>query len=229
MTPDLPKVEIAIVEQTNLFRAKNSLGLVKRNWQLDLAARQFARYLAKTRKFSHTADGRKPSERISATGYKYCRISENLSLRGSANGFNSGNLAEIAVNGWKNSPIHRRNMMHPGMTEIGVGVAKTPGTHNYLSVQLFGRPDSFRYTFEIRNTTKFNVRYSLAGRKSYLFARTRKFITACNPKKLQFHSSERIFGRTDYPIYLDTDGRDRFILLMQDGKLVVSRRRSSKK
>ena len=73
MTPDLPAVEVAIVAETNVFRRQLKLKQLKRNSKLDLAARNFAKYLARTGKFSHTADGRRPADRIAATGYRYCR------------------------------------------------------------------------------------------------------------------------------------------------------------
>ncbi|MFT5508369.1 MAG: hypothetical protein ACI89J_001444, partial [Hyphomicrobiaceae bacterium] len=63
MTPDLPNVEIAIIEMTNGFRRQNKLSELKRNRTLDQAARAFASYLARTGKFSHTADGRRPADR----------------------------------------------------------------------------------------------------------------------------------------------------------------------
>ncbi len=225
MTPDLPTVEIAIVKQTNIFRRQNALNAVRRNRLLDLAARRFAQYLARTGKFSHTADGRKPAERISATGYEYCRISENLALRGDSRGFKARVLAKSSVEGWKKSPGHRRNMMEPSVTEIGVGVAKAPGKHQYLSVQLFGRPRALRYTFEIRNTTQQRVGYSFAGRQRTVPARVVLKTTACEPGKLQFSRSVGLAAQPNRAARFTTGRGDRFILSVRNGKIVVSRRR----
>ena len=43
-------------------------------------------------------------------------------------------------------------MMLPFVTEIGVAVAPASATEpKYIAVQLFGRPDSTKYTFKITN------------------------------------------------------------------------------
>ena len=62
--PDIPKVEAAIVEQTNAFRAGNKLGAVVSEPALTKAAGDFARFLAASTIFSHEADGRRPVDRI---------------------------------------------------------------------------------------------------------------------------------------------------------------------
>ncbi|HFB2048357.1 MAG: CAP domain-containing protein [Hyphomicrobiaceae bacterium] len=221
MTPDLPKVEMYIFDKTNIFRKTNKLGLVTRNELLDLAARQFAEYLAKTGKFSHTADGKKPAERISATGYRYCFISENLSFRGRVRGFTTQELAVIAVEGWKKSPAHRRNMMQPNMTEVGVGVAKVPGKQNYMSVQLFGRPDYLRYKFKIRNTSDKKVSYNFGGRTRYVPSRAILTITTCKPGKLKFVGIKNETEITE--IYMPKEGFE-YTLSISKGELVVSQR-----
>ena len=77
-TPDLPKVEAAIVQLTNVFRKEQGLAAVQPNPVLRKAAEDFARYLARTNTFSHTADGRQPGERAKAGGYDFCIVSENL-------------------------------------------------------------------------------------------------------------------------------------------------------
>jgi uncharacterized protein YkwD len=57
---DLSQVERLIVEKTNQFRKEHGLGRLRRNQELAKAARSFADYLARTGKFSHTADGKQP-------------------------------------------------------------------------------------------------------------------------------------------------------------------------
>ena len=68
MTPDLPQVEIAIVEMTNAARKQHGLAEVVPEPKLTAAARGYARFLATSTKFSHTADGRHPSDRAEAVG-----------------------------------------------------------------------------------------------------------------------------------------------------------------
>ena len=110
--PDLPQTEIAIVEMTNAFRKENKLGEVKPNTALAAAARAFADYLAKTGKFAHEADGREPAARAEQ-GYRYCLVAENLALNLDSRGFETRQLARDAVEGWKDSPGHRANLLAP--------------------------------------------------------------------------------------------------------------------
>ena len=54
---------------------------------------------AKTGKFAHEADGREPSERAEAQGYRYCLVAENLALNLDSRGFETRQLAGDAVEG----------------------------------------------------------------------------------------------------------------------------------
>lgn len=185
MTPDLPQVESAIIEQTNAFRRQHKLGVLRRNQTLDGAARAFARYLARSGKFAHMADGRRPADRTAAAGYRHCRVSENLALNVDSRGFATRQLATAAVTGWQRSPPHRKAMLDPFVIEIGVGVAKAPGEHRYLSVQLFGRPRTLQYSFRIRNAARQPVHYLLTGRRHDLPPHTEVEHTECNPANLR--------------------------------------------
>jgi hypothetical protein len=186
VTPDLPQVEVAIVEMTNTFRRQNQLTELKRNSTLDKAARAFARYMARSGKFAHTADGRRPADRTLAAGYKHCRVSENLALNFDSRGFSSRPLARAAIEGWKKSPPHRKALVDPLVVEIGVGVAKAAGEHRYLSVQLFGRPRALEFQFTVRNTARRDVSYAYTGRSHDLPSRTEVRHTGCNPADLSF-------------------------------------------
>ena len=159
--PDLPQTEIAILEMTNAFRKESKLGEVKPDG-LGSGCETFAEYLAKTGKFAHEADGRQPAQRAEASGYRYCLISENLAMNLDSRGFEARALAREAVEGWKNSPGHRANMLQPTVTEIGVAVARAPDRDpKFISVQLFGRPESLKVEFRIENQAGTAVRYAL--------------------------------------------------------------------
>ena len=188
-TPDLPKVEAAIVQLTNAFRKEQGLGAVHPNAVLRKAAEDFARYLARTNTFSHTADGRQPGDRAKGGGYDYCLVAENLASNLDSRGFESQQLARDAVEGWKNSPGHRKNMVEPNVTEIAVAVAKAPGEEKYLSVQLFGRPVSLRYEFTVKNASELPVAYTFDGRAFNVEGRRIITHTECVPGKLAFVSA----------------------------------------
>ena len=188
--PDLPQTEIAIVEMTNAFRKDNRLGALKPNLALTAAARAFAEYLGKTGKFGHAADGRQPSERAEAHGYRYCTVAENLALNLDSQGFESLQLARQAVEGWKGSPGHRANMLRPHVTEIGVAVVRAPDPDpKFISVQLFGRPEALKVQFDIENRAGTTVRYRLGEEAITLPANTIATYTRCDPDKLTFEKT----------------------------------------
>jgi hypothetical protein len=188
--PDLPQTEIAIVEMTNAFRKENKLGALKPNAALTAAARAFADYLGKSGKFAHEADGRQPAQRAEAQGYRYCTVAENLALNLDSRGFETRQLAREAVEGWKDSPGHRANMLRPHVTEIGVAVVRAPDRDpKFISVQLFGRPDSLKVTFKIENRAGAEVRYTLGEETTSLPPRTIATYTRCEPDKLMFEKA----------------------------------------
>ena len=194
--PDIAKVEITIVEMTNVFRRENKLGEVRLNPKLTETARAYAAYLARTGSFSHTADGRSPADRVKITGYTYCLVGENLSLNLDSRGFETRQLASDAVEGWKRSPGHRKNMLAEHVTEIGVGIAKAADKEQYLSVQVFGRPDSLKYTFVIRNQSGASVRYGIDEAPTEVKPGYEVRHTACRPTRLQFvEARSGIVGR----------------------------------
>lgn len=140
LRPDLPRVEQAIVAGTNEFRRKNGRGAVASEARLDAAARDFAKFMAASGKLSHEADGRKPGDRITAHGYRYCMFAENISYEYHSAGFETGKLASQLLQGWQASSGHRANMLKGDAVHIGVGVARSPANGYFYAVQLFGSP-----------------------------------------------------------------------------------------
>jgi hypothetical protein len=185
-TPDLPQVETQIIQLTNAFRKEQGLAEVKLNAILRKAADEFARYLARTGTFSHTADGREPHDRVKAAGYAYCITSENLAFNYDTRGFETRQLARDAVEGWKSSPGHRKNMVEPNVIEIGVAVAKAPREEKYLSVQLFGRPEALKYQVKVANKSERTVSYILNGRAQTIEPRIIVTHTECTPGRITF-------------------------------------------
>jgi uncharacterized protein YkwD len=207
LNPDIPQTELAIVEMTNAFRSEQKLAPVKPNPQLTAAARAYAQFLAASDMFSHTADGRQFSDRAKSAGYAFCQVSENLSSNMDSRGFETKQLARDAVEGWKKSPGHRKNLVAPHVVEIGVGVAKAKGEEKYLAVQLFGRPQSLKYEFKIQNGLTDTVTYSFEGRKHEIKPRFVITHVACQPEPLTFvRSGSMLFGRKLTGTYQARDG-----------------------
>lgn len=186
--PDLPAAEVAIVEMTNAFRARNGLAPVVRNPKLNAAAAAYARTLTAYKGLSHTADGTTAAQRIGAVRYNHCQIAENLASLLDSRGFTASEYARSAVEGWENSPGHRRNMLLPHVTEIGVGIARAPTKEpKYIAVQLFARPATFKYRFKVVNRAQHAITYALNGENNTIEPREIVTHTACTPGTLAFN------------------------------------------
>lgn len=210
-TPDLPQVEIAIVEMTNAARREHRLGAVERDPELTRAARGYAEFLTTSTTFSHTADGRDPTDRAKAAGYQPCVISENLSSNLDTRGFETRQLARDAVEGWMNSPGHRANLLAEHVVDIGVAVAKAPGEERYVSVQLFGRPFSLSYQFRVNNASGQTVTYAFRNESYEIRPRYMTRHTACLPGEIAFHKP----GSEDVAAHYQARDGDIFVLRRQ--------------
>jgi Cysteine-rich secretory protein family len=185
ITPDIPATEVAIVEMTNAFRKQHKLAAVRPNARLEAAARAYARVLAGGHDLSHTLQGTTPATRAQKAGYGYCQIAENLAMASDSRRFSARDYAGRAVHGWKRSPGHRRNLLLPHLTDIGVAVIRAaPDDPRYIAVQLFGRQDSQRYAFKVRNIGKRPVAYEYAGKRYDLDREQYKAHTACLPRDI---------------------------------------------
>ncbi|KQT88544.1 hypothetical protein ASG48_01410 [Aurantimonas sp. Leaf443] len=111
----------------NAFRASNGLSPVAFDAVLDKAAERQARAMAARGKMSHSLDGSLPG-RVSAYGYNWAAISENL-------GWNYGSVPAV-IRGWEASPGHRRNLLNPNVTEIGLAAARGRSGEPYWALIL---------------------------------------------------------------------------------------------
>jgi uncharacterized protein YkwD len=164
-SPDIAQVERIIVDGTNAFRNDEGRRPVTRNARLEAAARSFAQFMAANEKYGHEADGATPAQRAQAHRYDYCIVSENIAYRYDSRGFITLDLAEEFLEGWKQSPGHRKNMVEPQVTETAVAVAQS-AHGNFYAVQMFGRPKSLETHFRVRNASDSSVRYHV-GADSY--------------------------------------------------------------
>ena len=100
------------------------------NAALEGAAQGHAADMAAKNYFSHTSqDGRSFSQRITAAGYAWTRIAENIAAGQST--------PDSVVAGWLTSPGHCQNIMNPALKELGVGYAPG-GSYGHYWVQNFG-------------------------------------------------------------------------------------------
>jgi|SRR5688572_21062702 len=184
--PDIEAVERAILAATNALRAEKQLPALKLDPRLERAAETFAKYMASRDEYAHDADGRTPTQRARAAGYKDCMVAENIAYQMRTRGFETAELAQKFATGWENSPGHRRNMLDPEAVEIGIAVAYSEETSRYYGVQLFGRPESMRVTFEVRNESRQDLRYKVGGQDYTLQARTERRHHVCGDIRVVF-------------------------------------------
>jgi len=182
--PDLSRVAEQIFNLTNQFRIQNKLPELAVNEQLAETAQAFANHMAKTDRYGHAADGRRPPERAKAQGYEFCIVSENIAYQYRSTGFKTEELAARLVEGWKNSPEHRKNMLDPDVTQFGVALARSEKTDHYYAVQMFGRPQSQGIDFAIVNQSEEALNYQLAGEKFELPPRYTRRHQLCRPAQL---------------------------------------------
>jgi uncharacterized protein YkwD len=170
-----------IIDRTNQFRKNEKRAAVKENRELTKAAMDFAKYMAQTGEYGHTADGRQPADRAKAAGYDYCIVLENIAYQYNSAGFTTEELGTQFFTGWKESPGHRKNMLDPDVTETGVAIARSDETGYYYAVQMFGRPKSASIEFRLANTSDAEVKYKIGDEEFTLPPRYTRTHTRCRP------------------------------------------------
>jgi uncharacterized protein YkwD len=101
------------------YRRNNGLGIVTLDDKLMRMAEEQARAMASKNKFEHDAAG--PfAQRVKRSGYDAKVAVENIGA-----GYHT--LAE-AFSGWRDSPPHRANMLHSGVTKMGIAAAYSPNS-----------------------------------------------------------------------------------------------------
>ena len=196
---DLERVEVLVTRGTNEFRAEQGLGRLEPQAALERAASEFAAYMARTDRYGHAADGNQPADRAQAKGYQYCWVAENISYQFSSAPFGTEELARRFVEGWKNSPGHRRNMVDPDAVHMANAVARSPSSGKYYGVQMFGRPRSSSIEFRVSNVARSPVRYRLGDEEFSLRTLQERVHTVCTPPVVTFVDAGNREGRTFRP------------------------------
>ncbi len=188
-SPNLERTRELIATLTNQFRSQHGRGALKINSRLARSAQDFAEYLARTDTFSHTADGKGPSQRIREHDYPSCLIAENIGWEYNSAGFTTTALARAFITGWRHSPEHRRNMLDADLDEIGVGVARSTKTGRYYAVQDFGRPQAKAIVFRITNEADSPIHYTVDGKSFSLDPHYTVTHQRCRPPELDFQEA----------------------------------------
>jgi len=124
----------AVVTLTNRERTSNGLTNLTENQLLHSIAEDRARDMLEKDYFGHISPtGVQASDVAQKIGYRYKIIAENIA---------SGTFLtnQKIVDGWMQSPGHRKNILSSEIKEIGVSVmkGKMGGTETWVAVQIFG-------------------------------------------------------------------------------------------
>jgi len=124
----------AVVTLTNRERTLNGLTDLIVNQLLHSIAEERARDMLEKDYFGHISPtGVQASDVAQKFGYRYKIIAENIA---------SGTFLtnQKIVDGWMQSPGHRKNILSPEIKEIGVSVVKgrMGGKETWIAVQIFG-------------------------------------------------------------------------------------------
>ena len=118
------------------YRRNNGLGIVTLDDRLMRLAEEQARAMASRNRFEHDAAG--PfNQRINRSGYDAKIAVENIGA-----GYHT--LAE-AFSGWRDSPPHRANMLHSGVTKMGIAAVYAPNSkYKVFWTLILAAPDDRR-------------------------------------------------------------------------------------
>lgn len=129
------EIEAAIHEETNDVRSNQSLPTIEYSDELQGVAKNHSEHMAEDDFFAHdTPGGVGPQERVAQAGLR-CTTGENLHYEEGYSTVDAKEVAERVVDGWMNSPGHRRNIVDPAWRVEGVGVERD-GRELYVT-QLF--------------------------------------------------------------------------------------------
>jgi uncharacterized protein YkwD len=138
---DTVKLSKAVIAETNAYRVSKGLTALQTDRALQMAAAAYATFLAKSEGVGHTADGQTPAKRVSAQGYMFCFVAENMwgGWR-RPKPMTVDEAAKKAMEDWKKSPGHNANLLDKRGRQIGIGAAAwTQGDKVvFRIVQVFG-------------------------------------------------------------------------------------------
>jgi uncharacterized protein YkwD len=131
---DLEAVRAAMLAIVNAARTVEGRPPLVLDPQLNAAAQAHAQDMLARTYYSHESpEGSLPRQRVSTTGFSADVVGENLAAGQTS--------VENVVEAWLHSSDHRRNILEPRFTHLGVGLAVGSYNHKYkiLWVQDFAR------------------------------------------------------------------------------------------
>ena len=120
----------SLAGMVNSYRGQNGRAALSRNGTLDQVAQNWAQWMASNQTLQHNPNY------ASQIGGGWARSGENIVRNTGARSWSSGDITSWMFNWWRNSGVHRANMLNGAYTHIGVGYAM--GSGGPYAVLLFG-------------------------------------------------------------------------------------------
>lgn len=123
-----------LIELTNQERNNAGINSLTANQLLTKAAMEKSQSILDSQTFKHNIGDEKFSSWIKRAGYEYSYVGENLAI--------DFVTSEGIIKAWRDSPLHKNNLLNPNFKEIGVAVTNGnfQGENTTLVVQIFGAP-----------------------------------------------------------------------------------------
>lgn len=110
------EIKAKLLQLINKERTNRNIPILLVDDKLNNAAQKHTDYMIKNNKLTHNQPGNELAKRISAEGYNWRAIAENI-----AQGYPT---PETVVKGWMQSQGHRDNILNPRYKDVGFGYGK---------------------------------------------------------------------------------------------------------
>lgn len=128
LDPAVAALEQEVFRLINIIRVENGLTPFKEDWELSRVARYKSQDMKDKNYFSHTSPTfGSPYDMMKSFGITYRSAGENI-----AYGFST---AAKVVDGWMNSAGHKKNILNPNYTHMGVGYVKSGNYWTQMFIQ----------------------------------------------------------------------------------------------
>lgn len=140
-TGDLEKLRARALELVNRARREQGLQPLELGPKVNEAALSHARDMLRRNYYSHTSpEGETVQDRyVDAGGSKWRLIAENIARCAGCTSDPDTEAVERLHRGWMNSPEHRHNILHRGLTRFGFGIVSSSEQGEY-AVETFAGP-----------------------------------------------------------------------------------------
>lgn len=124
---DLPRLRAELLREVNAARRRAGVPPVRADIRLDCAAQEHAESMAIYSYYAHKAPGGPNlGERAWKSGYSWSLVGENIMERVTT--------VDAVMDAWLGSKPHRRNILDPAFTEMGLGIALKREANGYRAV-----------------------------------------------------------------------------------------------